>query len=138
MSEGLYDEDGIDGPFERRMRAAMRDDAKAQPGSGAGPIEVEAAEFERMRGIVETEQRVAEAIGEERLIAEMFKCFDRLRRLGWRDAAYAPKDGRALEVIEAGSTGIHKATRDEISFWVHDDMDSWPSDPILYREAGRP
>lgn len=29
MSEGLYDEDGIDGPFERRMRRAMREDAVA-------------------------------------------------------------------------------------------------------------
>ena len=27
---GLYDEDGIDGPFERRMQQAMREDAKAK------------------------------------------------------------------------------------------------------------
>lgn len=26
MSEGLYDEDGIDGPFERRMDQAMKED----------------------------------------------------------------------------------------------------------------
>jgi hypothetical protein len=28
MSAGLYDEDGIDGPFDRRMERAMRDDAR--------------------------------------------------------------------------------------------------------------
>jgi hypothetical protein len=39
---GLYDEDGIDGPFERAMDAAIRDDAKvlrlkreAQPNPGS-------------------------------------------------------------------------------------------------------
>jgi hypothetical protein len=31
MSEGLYDEDGVDGPFERRMRRAMREDARRMP-----------------------------------------------------------------------------------------------------------
>lgn len=30
----LYDEDGIDGPFEKAMRAAIRDDARACPGCG--------------------------------------------------------------------------------------------------------
>ena len=29
MAEGLYDEDGLDGPFARRIAAAIRDDAKA-------------------------------------------------------------------------------------------------------------
>lgn len=37
MTEGLYDEDGIDGPFERRMAQAIRDDAKAQTQEPATP-----------------------------------------------------------------------------------------------------
>lgn len=69
---------------------------------------------------------------EQRLIAAMFKAFDRLRNLGWQDAMYAPQ-GKDLEVIEAGSTGIHRATRDEIGFWIHDKYDTWPSTPILFR-----
>ncbi len=30
MSRGLYDEDGIDGPFDRAMDAAMREDEAAR------------------------------------------------------------------------------------------------------------
>jgi hypothetical protein len=74
---------------------------------------------------------------EQALIVLMFRCYDALRsRHGWSAAMYAPADGSQLEVIEAGSTGIHMATRDEERrFWVHDDFDSWPSDPVLYRVA---
>lgn len=55
---------------------------------------------------------------------------------GWQESRFAPADYSPLEVIEAGSTGIHRAYRDEDrSFWVVDDRDSWPSQPILYRLA---
>jgi hypothetical protein len=60
--------------------------------------------------------------------------FTRLKELGWREATYAPCDGTPLHVIEAGSTGIHNATRDsERRFWIEADGDLWPSSPILFR-----
>ena len=34
----LYDEDGIDGPFEANMRAAMREDARILAGEVAPPV----------------------------------------------------------------------------------------------------
>lgn len=66
----------------------------------------------------------------------------RLKELGWREAIYAPRDGRALQLIEPGSTGIHTGYCRERPasglpmkwFWIWDD-DEWPSNPILYREA---
>lgn len=68
--------------------------------------------------------------------------FVRLRELGWREAKYAPKDGRELEVIEPGSSAWHTGYfryhngRDGAGcFWLPDDTgDEWPSHPILYRE----
>ena len=76
----------------------------------------------------------AEILPDERACTGViFDGFQRLKELGWREPMYAPKGGIALEVIEAGSTGIHFATRDEEGrFWIHDD-DSWPSRPILFR-----
>jgi len=75
---------------------------------------------------------------ERELIELMFRCFDALRRAGWMDAMYAPRDGSELEVIEAGSTGIHKATRDGMgAFWVADEFDLWPSRPVLFRAKAK-
>jgi len=34
--------------------------------------------------------------------------FHRLKQLGWNDAIYCPKDGTVFEVIEPGSSGIHR------------------------------
>ena len=60
----------------------------------------------------------------------------RLQELGWRDASYAPTDSSPLQLIEAGSTGIHDGYRDtERRFWITDDGDLWPSRPILFRAA---
>lgn len=64
----------------------------------------------------------------------MHEAWTRLKELGWRDAIYAPI-GCPLDVIEVGSTGIHRAERDnQRRFWIHDG-DSWPSSPCLYRPA---
>ena len=38
MSRGLYDEDGIDGPFERAMDQAMRDDEAARTSKPCCPM----------------------------------------------------------------------------------------------------
>lgn len=68
------------------------------------------------------------------LLLLMFAAYDALRRSGWREAAYAPI-GKQIELIEVGSTGIHRGHRDEQRrFWITDDRDTWPSNPILWRE----
>lgn len=61
----------------------------------------------------------------------------RLKELGWRDAIYAPtiETCAELELIEVGSSGIHRGYRDhEKRFWIND-TDTWPSRPVLYREV---
>lgn len=78
-------------------------------------------------------ERAARLPTEDVCIAEISACFFRLQELGWRDAIYAPIDGSPLELIEAGSTGIHTGYRDdERRFWITD-SDTWPSRPILFR-----
>jgi hypothetical protein len=79
-------------------------------------------------------ERQARIPDEATAIRSLFEAFITLKEMGWRDAIYAPK-GPPLEVIEVGSTGIHFATRDQISFWIHADGDSWPSRPVLFRLA---
>lgn len=73
-------------------------------------------------------------------IDRLFSVWAELRNEGWQDMAYAPKD-EEIEVIELGSTGIHKAVW--FSFGHKDDKldqcGSWfidgdfPSDPVLWR-----
>lgn len=64
---------------------------------------------------------------------QMQSSYQKLKALGWSNSIYAPKDGSEFLSIEAGSTGIHKTTRDENgSFWIHDG-DTWPSRPILWK-----
>jgi len=83
--------------------------------------------------------RAAKLPTEHDALNAMFEAFDRLRELGWKEAMYAPRD-TPLEVIEMGSTGIHKAQRGlrdgDDRFWIFDG-DCWPSKPCLYRiDAG--
>ena len=63
--------------------------------------------------------------------------FQRLKELGWNDACYCPKDGSMFEVIEAGSSGIHKCHYEGKwptgSYWIHSEGDLWPSHPVLFR-----
>lgn len=54
-----------------------------------------------------------------------------LKEMGWQDPLYAPKN-QPIQMLEAGSTGIHNGYRDEIGFWITDD-DTWPSRPVLWR-----
>jgi len=70
-------------------------------------------------------------------ISAMTDAFHRLKSLGWKEAIYCPKDGTVFEVIEAGSSGIHKCHYDgewpKGAWWVHSSGDLWPSRPILFR-----
>jgi hypothetical protein len=66
-----------------------------------------------------------------------FDAWLRLKELGWTEAIYCPKDGREFEVIEAGSTGVHRCIYSgewPSGHWlVLDDGDAYPSRPVLYR-----
>jgi hypothetical protein len=81
---------------------------------------------------------VAKLTDEQKLAGQMFDCYAALLRLGWKDAITAPKDtDTEILVIEAGSSGIHKAIRDDDGdFWIWNNYDTDPSDPILWRPKG--
>ncbi len=70
-------------------------------------------------------------------IERMFSAYQELKRLGWNDAIYCPKDGTWFDAIEAGSTGIHNCRYEgewpKGSWWIADAGDLWPSRPILFR-----
>jgi hypothetical protein len=76
----------------------------------------------------------------EDAVRSMCDAHHRLRELGWREAIYAPPDGKLKRVVEAGSSGIHEAyceRRPEGSkgpnwWWSPSEGDLWPVTPILY------
>lgn len=74
---------------------------------------------------------------ERAAIRLMNAAFERLKRLGWREAIYCPKDGSTFDAIEVGSTGIHKTHYEgewpSGSWWIAADGDLYPSRPALYR-----
>lgn len=100
---------------------------------------VSARQFEEL--IAAIDRRDAEAAAEmpddAAALKVMFRAFERLKKLGWREAIYCPKDGSTFQVIEPGSTGIHEAhyegTWPKGGWWVHEAGDLWPSHPILWR-----
>lgn len=67
----------------------------------------------------------------------MTEAFHRLRDFGWREARYCPKDGSWFDVIEAGSSGIHRCHYlgewPDGRWYVATAGDLWPSSPILFR-----
>jgi len=85
----------------------------------------------------EKAKRAADMPTEQDAINEMWRAFQRLRELGWREAIYCPKDGSAFKVIEPGSTCIHDCSYmgewPKGSWWIHDDGDMWPSRPCLFK-----
>ncbi len=74
---------------------------------------------------------------EQAALLKMFEAYQELKRLGWRDAIYCPKDGRMFLSIEAGSTGLHRTNYEgewpKGTWWIHDG-DMWPARPILFKE----
>lgn len=89
---------------------------------------------EALQQKAERDARLPDAAAAIRAICDGYH---RLKDLGWREAMYAPCDHSPLDLIEAGSSGIHRGYRDaERRFWI-DDGDTWPSSPILWR-AGAP
>lgn len=89
-------------------------------------------------GIEADRKRRVEAMPDERAaLLQMMDAYTRLQELGWREAIYCPKDGASFDVIEPGSTGIHRAHYSgewpNGGWWVEADGDLCPSRPILFR-----
>jgi len=81
------------------------------------------------------------SLDEHGAIERMFLEFQALKRAGWQDGIYVPKDGTRFECVEAGSTGIHVglwmtfgcASKTCGCVFVESGNDLWPSHPILWR-----
>jgi hypothetical protein len=77
---------------------------------------------------------------ERAALLKMFEAYQELKRLGWNDAIYCPKDGSMFLVIEPGSTGVHLAKYEgswpDGHWWVYDG-DAWPSRPCLWKPRAR-
>ena len=93
------------------------------------------SEADRIIAAIES-RMAAEAIKwptAEHAALDMSRAFHHLEHLGWRRAEYAPYD-QEFEIIEAGSSGIHRGRRDKSldCWWIDERGDSYPSHPILY------
>ncbi len=75
---------------------------------------------------------------EKAALLKLFEAYQELKRLGWNDVMYCPKDGTWFDAIEVGSTGIHdchyEGTWPNGHWWVADAHDLRPSRPALFRE----
>lgn len=84
-----------------------------------------------------TAERAAKLPDQKTAIGAMFEAYDRLRELGWQEIIYSPKDGSWFDVIEPGSTGIHRCHY--VGEWPDGDWygpdDEWYGRmrPILFR-----
>lgn len=90
----------------------------------------EASEVDRIK-------READMPDDRAAIQALWQAYQRLKELGWREAVYCPKDGTEFEVIEPGSTGVHRCHYSgkwpNGSWEVGDGFDMGPSYPILFR-----
>ena len=79
-------------------------------------------------------RRAEQMPDEQAAIRAMFEAWQRLKELGWREAMYCPKDGSYFDVIEPGSTVIHRCNYygewPTGSYWIDGDS---PSHPVLFR-----
>lgn len=92
-----------------------------------------------MAQIEASKSRRAELMPDEAAARRIyFDAWLRLKELGWNEAIYCPKDGREFEVIEAGSTGVHRCIYSgewPSGYWmILDGGDAYPSRPVLYRD----
>jgi hypothetical protein len=76
---------------------------------------------------------------EESAIQAFFDAHTRLKEFGWREIIYSPKGGGGeFNVLEAGSTGIHRCVYQgewpKGSWWIlEEDGDQSPSHPVLFK-----
>jgi len=87
-------------------------------------------------------QREALMPDEDAALKLFFDAWLRLKDFGWREACYCPKDGRAFEAIEAGSSGRHRCHYSgewpKGGYWIEGNGDLWPSHPVLFRDLPTP
>lgn len=110
---------------------------------GSNRIHASEEEWNEQSDLIGREKAALEALmpTEQDAICLMHDCYTRLKQLGWSDPQYCPKDGSEFDVVEAGSTGIHRAHY--LGEWptggwfVADAGDYWPSRPTLYRVTER-
>lgn len=107
--------------------------------SKSGSDHVSREVFDALWDAAEKEKAArAEAMPTEQdAIKALNQAYQRLKELGWNDPIYCPKDGSHFDVIEVGSTGIHRARYEGEwptgNWWVEEAGDLWPSRPTLYR-----
>lgn len=87
-----------------------------------------------MAQIQQEKQRRAELMPTEQDAARlMCSAHHRLKELGWRETCYGPTN-IVVQLIEPGSSGIHKGIRHEPwpekTWWIDGD---WPSNPCLFK-----
>jgi len=88
------------------------------------------------------EAAIAERAGRyptaEDAVTAVWGAVQRLKELGWKDARYAPPNGKMVSVIEVGCSAILAAYCDPGAglgdrYWWHPaEGDLWPCHPILY------
>ena len=70
---------------------------------------------------------------EKDAVRMLTQAVERLKELGWRETMYGPTNVE-VQLIEAGSSGIHKGSRwnewPEKTWWIDGDC---PSNPILFK-----
>lgn len=96
-------------------------------------INAELADFVFRRVEEVAARHAAQMPDEGAALSVMMSAFERLRALGWRDAAYIPRDGVPVQVIEMGSTGTHECVRHEDGSCWSWDGEGWPMNPCLFR-----
>src|SRR5215469_9165853 len=72
------------------------------------PLTEDEAQVLKARSDHERELRFQRMPNEQAAIKQLFDAYLRLTELGWRGISYCPKDGSSFDVIEVGSTGIHR------------------------------
>lgn len=89
-----------------------------------------------MDSVAESKRRRAELMPTEKDAAKlMWDAWYRLKELGWREAMYGPTNTPVM-VVEPGSSGIHKAVRNEPwpeKTWWSCDSDMSPMNPCLFK-----
>lgn len=112
-------------------------------GHRCGPVHATDDQMTRLLTAIDAKnaEQAARMPDTKAALAQLHDAFDRLKKLGWSEAMYCPKDGSTFEAIEAGSTGIfschYEGEWPKGSWWLADGGDLWPSRPILWRPTGQ-
>lgn len=90
-------------------------------------------------------KRATDMPTEQDAVNALWAAQQRLKELGWKEAEYAPADGKLRKTVSLGSSGIHDAyceRRDthplsspstEKWWWHPSEGDLWPHKPIYFK-----